>query len=286
MRIVELRVEILTHGLTLEDIQTHEGRAVRDPTEKFPYKYRSGNGIPSILHTSHEARHVGMKYYAPAFPTKSIIDPEDPGKYIDSPPCAYMNWEIDTICPVQSKTIPQSMQALDTTYLLYSALYELKCIQHIAVDRNGFEDDEGIIAMLFNSPIESLVCYFDNDAPQVHSREGEYTDASIYNPAGAHVIKGVKHETRVKKLRSMQTVDFRWDALNLFLEGFTEAMFWVDDIETEMKWRSAMKPKDLKAEKWKRPEVKMMIMAKPQCLKPRLDWWKESGSYSAYSGRG
>jgi len=82
------------------------------------FEYKSHCPIPAILHTSHEARYEGLKYYTLGFGRVARWTTDDEGFYVEElrplqlPPRIYFNPRCDIICP-----IPEGMNFLQLFFL-------------------------------------------------------------------------------------------------------------------------------------------------------------------------
>ncbi|KAG4427716.1 hypothetical protein IFR05_016802 [Cadophora sp. M221] len=67
------------------------------------YNYTHCGTVPSILHTSREARTVGLQYYQLEFGTEAKADNSGASRgtlSFSTPPRIFVNWECDIVCPM------------------------------------------------------------------------------------------------------------------------------------------------------------------------------------------
>lgn len=262
-RIVEVRVEILTPGLCVDDIDD-----MADNTDvPFPYKFYSRNGLPSILHVSREARDVGLKHYYPAFSTKCIVNSEN--KYVDSPFSAYMNWKVDILCPVLPRIIPEPFTAHTTSCITWIEICTLTSVRHLAIDRNARRHEDCLSLMLGLNETESLIFYHDDDAKPVIHGNSTATNARPYDPSRAVCI-GRKNGVIFHKLVDMFDGISDWKNLFCAVSSFNDALAiasYIESDDTAKLWPQTDEywPQECATAgigKWKKPEIKLMLMSK------------------------
>jgi hypothetical protein len=74
-----------------------------DHFDEFPWTYKSHSQPPVVLHTSCEARTIGLKHYELSFGT-ALLKRLGLTKFeLSTPPRIFVNWEHDIICPMQMR---------------------------------------------------------------------------------------------------------------------------------------------------------------------------------------
>lgn len=105
----------------------------QDEFHEQPWFYHTESAtIPAVLHTSHEARAVGLDIYSLHYGTEFDMQANRRSRAsveLTTPPRIYINWACDIICPL--------MAGLDATSIEYTSLHRLPVkaeMQRLALD--------------------------------------------------------------------------------------------------------------------------------------------------------
>lgn len=123
-----------------------------------PFRYRSSQKLPSVLHVSRESRSMGLSKYTLTFSTTST--PEH-GTAISSPARIYVNWNQDLILlrPDGLRSGERHEPHEGCKPLNHDAVDDFakyKCIRRLAISMNEVSDLEQYLSRM---QIEELVLY-------------------------------------------------------------------------------------------------------------------------------
>lgn len=158
---VELRLKIWKEVCFIpRNIDVRELYARRWPGDRvYPdifSKYRSYNPIPPILHTSHEARMVGLQHYSRSFATQMNLD-GPPRLDVYFPPRIYANFDVDFVVPMgSSRETDNALGSLMAKHITFNVpLRRLAVLCEKTFKRNNF----GYEKLMQDHQIEELIIF-------------------------------------------------------------------------------------------------------------------------------